>query len=112
MKKLMVAVGAVLAGAMAMASTPTSFAYQGVLRDDVGKTIGGSSAKITFRLYNDPTAENPVRWSQTQTVSLDTNGLFNAELGDSTNGLAAVIATSEADGKSLYIGLTVDGSAG
>ena len=114
MKKLMVAVGAVLAGAMAMASTPASFAYQGVLRDDVGKTIGGSSAKITFRLYNDPTAEDEdsVRWVQTQTVSLDTNGLFNAELGDSTNGLAAVIAESEAAGNALYIGLTVDGSAG
>ena len=112
MKKLMVAVGAVLAGAMAMASTPASFAYQGVLRDDVGKTFGGSSAKITFRLYNDPTAEKPVRWFQTQTVSLDTNGLFNAELGDSTNGLAAVIADSEAKDMSLYIGLTVDGSAG
>ena len=112
MKKLMFAVGAVLAGAMAMASTPASFAYQGVLRDDVGKAIGGSSAKITFRLYNDPTAEDSVLWVQTQTVSLDTNGLFNAELGDSTNGLAAVIAESEADGKSLYIGLTVDGSAG
>lgn len=112
MKKLMVAVGAVLAGAMAMASTPASFAYQGVLRDDVGKAIGASSAKITFRLYNDPTAEDSVRWVQTQTLSLDTNGLFNAELGDSTNGLAAVIAESEADGKSLYIGLTVDGSAG
>ena len=112
MKKLMFAVGAVLAGAMAMASTPTSFAYQGVLRDDVGKAIDGSSAKITFRLYNDPTAEGSGLWFQTQTVSLDTNGLFNAELGDSTNGLAAVIAESEADGKSLYIGLTVDGSAG
>lgn len=112
MKKLMVAVGAVLAGAMAMASTPASFAYQGVLRDDVGKTFGGSSAKITFRLYNDPTAEDQVLWFQTQTLSLDTNGLFNAELGDSTNGLAAVIAESEAAGKSLYIGLTVDGSAG
>lgn len=112
MKKLMVAVGAVLAGAMAMASTPASFAYQGVLRDDVGKAIGVSSAKITFRLYNDPTAEGSALWFQTQTVSLDTNGLFNAELGDPTNGLAAVIAESEADGNSLYIGLTVDGSAG
>lgn len=112
MKKLMVAVGAVLAGAMAMASTPASFAYQGVLRDDVGKTIGGSSAKITFRLYNDPTAEGSALWFQTQTLSLDTNGLFNAELGDPTNGLAAVIAKSEADGMPLYIGLTVDGSAG
>ena len=112
MKKLMFAVGAVLSGAMAMASTPASFAYQGVLRDDVGKTIGGSSAKITFRLYNDPTAEGSVLWFQTQTLSLDTNGLFNAELGDPTNGLAAVIAKSEADGMPLYIGLTVDGSAG
>ena len=114
MKKLMFAVGVVLSGAMAMASTPASFAYQGVLRNDVGKPIGGSSAKITFRLYNDPTAtaEGSVRWVQTQTVSLDTNGLFNAELGDSTNGLAAVIAESEAKGMSLYIGLTVDGSAG
>lgn len=114
MKKLMVAVGAVLAGAMAMASTPASFAYQGVLRNDVGQVIGGSSAKITFRLYNDPTAEDEdsVRWVQTQTVSLDTNGLFNAELSDPTNGLAAVIAKSEADGNALYIGLTVDGSAG
>ena len=112
MKKLMFAVGVVLSGAMAMASTPASFAYQGVLRNDVGKPIGGSSAKITFRLYNDPTAEGSGLWSQTQTVSLDTNGLFNAELGDSTNGLAAVIAESEAAGKSLYIGLTVDGSAG
>lgn len=114
MKKLMFAVGVVLAGAMAMASTPASFAYQGVLRDDVGKAIGGSSAKITFRLYNDPTAEDEdsVLWTQTQTLSLDTNGLFNAELGDPTNGLAAVIATSESAGKSLYIGLTVDGSAG
>ena len=112
MKKLMFAVGVVLSGAMAMASTPASFAYQGVLRDDVGKTIDGSSAKITFRLYNDPTAEGSGLWSQTQTVSLDTNGLFNAELGDPTNGLAAVIADSEAKGMSLYIGLTVDGSAG
>ena len=114
MKKLMVAVGAVLAGAMAMASTPASFAYQGVLRNDVGQVIEGSSAKITFRLYNDPTAEDEdsVLWVQTQTVSLDTNGLFNAELSDPTNGLAAVIAESEAASESLYIGLTVDGSAG
>ena len=112
MNKLMMAVGAVMMGAVAMASTPASFAYQGVLRDDAGKPLTENRVKITFSLYNDPTAEKPALWSQTQTVSLDTNGLFNVELSDSTNGLAAVIAECEADGNSLYIGLNVDGSAG
>ena len=114
MKKLMIAVGAVMMGALAMAANQTSFAYQGVLRDELGQALSLERVKITFRIYNDPTSTdaNNLLWSQEQTLSIDTNGLFNAELGDRDGDLAAAIAKCEAESKSAYVGLTVDGSAG
>jgi len=111
MKKLMImAVAAVATGIAAMAGTATSFAYQGVLRDETGKPLSQEQATITLRLYNSNDDKATVLWEKELNLAIDTNGLFNAEL---TGGnLAEVIADAEKNGLPLYIGLTVKNSAG
>jgi len=117
MKKLMIAVGAALVAGATLAAS--SFAYQGMLRDEHGAVKQGlTEAIINFRLYLSPT-ENEVKWGRRVTVSLATNGLFNVELSDSAGtalvenaNLDDVIATATKQGFPLYLGLEVDKSAG
>jgi len=110
MKKQMLAICSMAVVGMALAGTPTSFAYQGVLRDATGAPLSQEQATITFRLYNSNADKASVLWEKELDLAIDTNGLFNAEL---TGGaLAKVIADAEENGQSLYVGLTVKGSAG
>lgn len=121
MKKLMVmVVAAVATGLPAIASTAATFAYQGVLRDEFGNSLSDmTSAKIDFKLYSEPDGGTAL-WGRKMTLSIGTNGLFNAELSDangeatvtSTDALADVIAANEKSGKPLYVGLTVAESSG
>jgi len=94
----------------ALAGTPTSFAYQGVLRDETGAPLKQEQATITFRLYNSNEKTATALWEKELNLAIDTNGLFNAEL--SGGNLAKVIAESEEGGLPLYVGLTVKDSAG
>jgi len=114
MKKLMMTVGAVM---MTAAVAAGSFAYQGVLRDEVGGRLKDATATITFRLYDGPDDSATVLWDKDMTLSIDTNGLFNAELTGAGKtvgtGIDEVIsAAQQGSGTPLYVGLTVKDSSG
>lgn len=118
MKKLVMAIGMMMTAGAALAAT--SFAYQGLLRNEKGGASGLGQATIDFKLYTGPTEDAP-KWGRTVTVRLGTNGLFNVELSDTagtavtgleTAVLDDVIEASEKAGQPLYIGLKVAGSAG
>ena len=120
MKKLIFAMAVVAAGA----ASAVSFSYQGALRTETGGPIPAkdSNKTITFRLYDSPT-DGKLLWGREYAVHLDTNGLFNVELSDTTgsqstvpkpftNDLAYVLANYAGESSSLYIGLFVQGSSG
>ena len=122
MKKIMLMTVAAMATILsAVASSATTFAYQGVLRDEDGNPlVDTKTVTIDFRLYESSDGDTAV-WGRQMPVSIDTNGLFNAELADangsvtvkSADTLADVIANAEAkQNVSLYIGLTVKDSTG
>ena len=120
MKKLIFAMAVAAAGA----ASAVSFSYQGALKTAEGGPIpaGESNKTITFRLYDNPTS-GTVLWGRQYAVHLDTNGLFNVELSDTTgsqsttpkpltNDLAWVLSEYPGKEKDLYIALDVQGSAG
>ena len=122
MKKFMIMTVAAMAMVLsAVASSATTFAYQGVLRDEDGKPlVDTKTVTIDFKLYESSDGDTAL-WGRQMTVAIDTNGLFNAELADangsvtvkSSDTLADVIANAEAkQNVSLYIGLTVKDSTG
>lgn len=110
-----IAMAAALQGAVA---APASFAYQGVIQELGGNVPTNKNRVIEFRIYDG--AESPnVLWGRAYSVLLDQNGLFNAPLADTVGteiegvtgtGLAKMLA--DYAGKTLYVGLTVDGSSG
>ena len=112
-----VAVAFVLATATGHAA-PAAFSYQGVLRDADGNVPGNKNQKIEFRLYTQAEGGTPV-WGRTIAVLLDDNGLFNAELSDSSgssiedvtgSGLASILVDNASS--TMYIGIKVVGSSG
>ena len=115
MKRLMIAVAAVLVTGAALAET--SFSYQGALKSGNGEPLSQKDHQITFRLYTDPTGGETL-WARKVAVHLDNDGLFNVELSDGvspapqgvTNALADVLAATRGEG--LYIGLEVESSSG
>ena len=79
-----------------------------------------SNKTIEFRLYDNPTG-GTLLWGRAYAVHLDTNGLFNVELSDTTgspaqgaytNDLAWVLSEKAGESSSLYIALFVNGSSG
>ena len=116
MKTMMVL--AIAAGAALSASAaPAAFGYQGQLTNADGTAPLTGNQEVEIRLYNTPTGGNAL-WGRTYSVLLDTNGLFNVELSDSTgsplgddgDALDKVCADSAAT--TLYVGLTVDDTSG
>lgn len=99
----------------AAATAATSFSYQGTLRDANGNVLSERNKTITFKLYNDPTADDPL-WTNEIAVLLDDEGLFNVELSDSAGGMVPETrledVLAENATRTLYIGLTVSGSSG
>jgi hypothetical protein len=64
------------------AEIPRKINYQGKLADAAtGLPVAGPS-NMTFRIYDDPTAGS-LLWSETQTLSADSAGIFSAVLGSS-----------------------------
>lgn len=111
----LIAIAASVQGALA---APASFAYQGVIHQVDGAVPATKNRVIEFRLYNGPTSTD-VLWGRVCNVLLDNNGLFNAPLadasgtvtGDDKGAKLADVLAQHAD-KTLYVGLTVDGSSG
>ncbi len=71
------------------ADVPERFNYQGRLLDEDGQALGGSREAV-FGVYASP-AGGTALWEQKITIYADTNGLFNATLGDTTNSLVAAV---------------------
>ena len=107
-------IGLFLAGVLAAQAqtVPSSFNYQGVLRGGSGELLAAGTYNVSFRLYTTATGGSAV-WGRTYAVLLDTNGLFNVELTDSSGSIVvtgAVLTTTVSAHATLYVGLTVAGS--
>jgi hypothetical protein len=89
-----------LVAIQAGASIPKKIAYQGRLVDSGGNPMAGDHT-VLFSLHNAESGGIMV-WSETQTVTADSNGVFAAILGDNTP-----IQNSFADPK--WLSITVDG---
>lgn len=93
-----------------------SFTYQGVIREVGGGVPAVKNKTVEFRIYDAATGGTAL-WGRSYSVLLDDNGLFNTALSDNTgsrlvegDSLEKVLASNA--GKTLYIGLYVDGSSG
>ena len=115
MKTMMVL--AIAAGAALSASAaPAAFGYQGQLTNADGTAPLTGNKEVEIRLYNTPTEGNAL-WGRTYSVLLDTNGLFNVELSDTTgsplvDGAALDKVCADSAATTLYVGLTVDDTSG
>ena len=118
MKKFIIGITVALATAGAFAAG-AAFTYQGVIKEVGGATPANRNRTVEFRIYDGPGTSAQVLWGRAYSVLLDANGLFNTSLTDAAgSGIDAVPGTGLADvlarnaGTTLYIGLTVDNSAG
>jgi hypothetical protein len=105
MKKITLTIVSVMLGALiasgAQATVPELIPVQGVLTDDLGEFVDGSTA-MTFTLYNAVDATTPI-WTEDQTVDVD-EGFFTAYLGSVTAIVPGdIIAAAE-----LWLGVTVE----
>ena len=115
---MIMTVAAMAMSLSAVASSATSFVYQGVLRDGDGK-VPASPATIDFKLYESAEGGDAV-WGREMSVPIGANGLFKAELADANGSktvssdvtLADVIVNAETNqNASLYVGVKVSGAA-
>ena len=102
--------------AATLQAVSAGFSYQGVLRDTNDAPLTGNQT-VQLRLYDVPTGGSAL-WGRTYAVRLDTNGLFNVEVSDTTGTkidpasdatLDPIFARTNA---TVYVGLTVDGTSG
>lgn len=101
-----------LAAPTAGMGSDVSFAYQGLLLDEVGNQLSEQNHSIVFRIYDQPTG-GLLLWSCTRKVLLDGKGQFSVELSGNTpsgESLSSVFAAHASS--ALYIGLTVDNDEG
>jgi len=64
----------------AMSETPALISQQGILMDSNGNPVDGDR-DVTFTIYNAP-SDGEVKWQEIQTVTFDSEGLFNVLLGE------------------------------
>ncbi|NCC50113.1 MAG: hypothetical protein EOM20_02745 [Spartobacteria bacterium] len=82
--KILLATGFLCLGAAAGAQVvgvPLDMNYQGVLTQPDGQPVAGDNLTVNFRIY-DAEKGGTLIWSTRQLVTTDTNGIFNALLGD------------------------------
>lgn len=86
----------------AYADVPSQISFQGRLTDSEGQNVSDSTYSVTFRIYDDSTAIDPL-WEEEQFISTE-GGLFTTMLG-SVN----PIPDSVFDGSTQYLGIQIDG---
>lgn len=62
------------------AQAPLTLSYQGVARDAAGQEWINATPTLRFTIH-DQTADGEGIWTEVQTVTTNSNGLFNAQLG-------------------------------
>jgi hypothetical protein len=69
-------------GALALAATnvPICIHIQGLLTDDLGEPVASSTLNMVFQIYNAETGGGML-WRETQLVTTDASGRWNAKLG-------------------------------
>ncbi len=115
MKRLAFPLAALLA--LGCALHAFAFSYQGALADASGNPLKGAQT-VEFRLYTAET-DGTALWGRTCSVLLDENGVFNTEISDATGTAISGVPDTALDdvltdhaGNTLFLGLTVGGSAG
>src|ERR1022692_3817689 len=99
-------------------SVPPLINYQGRLTDQTGAPLAPSLYVIQFRLVNYPTANASANliWSQQQSATVQTNGVFNVILGSgsaiSSDAPAVTNLTSAFGSINVFLGGTITSSNG
>ena len=95
------------AATIANAVVPTLFKFSGSLADVNGKPLSGTLG-ITFLLYKDEQGGAPL-WMETQNITLDKTGHYNAVLGSTTSqGLPTDLFAS---GEARWLAVQAQGQA-
>ena len=115
MKKLAMAILAALVAQAVNAAVPEVLTYRGQLTRTGGFAAGGENLALTFKIY-DSAAPSVALWGRTVVASVDTNGVFYAELKDDNGSAvegatytALVDAVAAAKG-AIEVGLTPPGA--
>ena len=78
----------VLSAPLAVSATvtvPTTVGFEGFLADSNGNAFQPSNPiTLTFKVWDNPTADSGLRWSETQPNVQVTNGLYSVQLGSVT----------------------------
>ena len=93
-----------LATCYLFADVPHLISYQGRLTNATGVPITGAH-NITFKLYTVPSGGSAI-WTETQSLTLNADGLYNAMLGATTPFPGTVDFSTQ-----YYLGIAVDGGA-
>ncbi len=89
---------------LVFADVPHLISYQGRLTDGSGHPLTGTHT-VTFRLYNAPTGGTAL-WTETHTVTLNSEGLFSVLLGRIT-----AFPPSLDFSESYWLGISIDGGS-
>lgn len=95
---------AIFLGAMLFAQNG-KVSVQGVLKNFNGTVYNGTSADMTFRIYDQPTGGTAL-WTESQTGVAVNGGVYNAYLGATPAGLTALQGL--AFDQPYYLGITIE----
>src|SRR4030067_748698 len=84
---------------------PKLINFQGILKDTGGSPLANDTVAVVFTIYDDPSAGN-VKWTETDTVITNGDGLFSILLGAVTP-----IADTAFTGASRWLGMKVESDA-
>jgi len=99
MRQLVIVATLVLIAQLALAATPETMSYQGVLRDASGTPVPDATYSITFRLYDVATGGTEL-WTESQSLATS-GGVFDAILG-------SVVPLSLAFNDEYWLGVQVE----
>ena len=108
-------VAAAVAAATAHAAVPEMLTYRGQLWRTGGFSADGENLTLTFKIY-DSEAPETVLWGRSVVASVDTNGVFYAELKDDNGAAvqgasyAALVDAVAAAKGAIEVGLTPPGA--
>jgi hypothetical protein len=89
----LVVVAALAVIALAASSVPNTVHIQGLLTDDTGEPVANETVHMTFLLYDREVGGMP-GWQESQAITTDASGLWNAQLGALTKLTHSLFADS------------------